>query len=67
MIFDIVGDRLANVCQFQEFLLGQRVVSFFGKVSIPSAFVSKIVVPVHARLRWLEQLKTGVDEIHHEQ
>jgi hypothetical protein len=48
-------------------LLGQRVVSFFGKVSILSAFAPKIVVPVHARLRWLEQLKAGLDDIHHEQ
>ena len=64
VILDIVGNLVANVRQFQQFLLDQRVVSFFGQFSVFSGFVSKIVIPVHARppenSSWLEQRKPTI-------
>jgi hypothetical protein len=48
-ILDIVGNPVANIGQFRQFLLDQSVVSFIGELSISSGFVSKIVVPVHAK------------------
>ena len=48
-ILDIIGNLVANIRQFQQFLFDQGVVSFFGQFSVFSSFVSKIIVPVHAR------------------
>jgi hypothetical protein len=48
-ILDIDSNLVANVRQFQQFLLDQRVVSFLGQFSILSGFVSKVIIPVHAR------------------
>jgi hypothetical protein len=48
-ILDVIGNPVANICQFQQFLFDQSVVRLFGQLSIFSAFVSKIVIPVHAR------------------
>jgi hypothetical protein len=41
-ILDIVGSLVANVRQFQQFLLVERVVSFLGQSSILLGLVSKV-------------------------
>ncbi len=57
-ILNIVGDPVTNVRQLQQFLLGGKIFSLFGQFSVFSGFVSKIVVPVHARPQEFQLART---------
>jgi hypothetical protein len=48
MIFDVIGDILANRHQFQQLVLDDGVVGLLGKLPIHGRLVAEIVRPIHA-------------------
>lgn len=46
-ILNVIGDFLADSCQFEKFLLDEDVFGLFGNLPIHGCLLSKIVVPIH--------------------
>jgi len=48
MIFDVIGDILAERRQLKQLVLDDRVVGLLGKLPIHGRLVPEIVWPIHA-------------------
>ena len=48
MIFDIVGDLLADGCQLKQLVLDDRIVGLLGTLPVHGRLIPEIVRPIHA-------------------
>jgi hypothetical protein len=65
MIFDVIGDLLADRRQLKQFVLDDRIVGPLGKVPIHGRLVPEIVRPIHAaQSQSVEVVVANADGLH---